>query len=307
MSATYVPTAYYHPTVVLPSPSDPATAASVNAQGFKYLSDNDKYLLTDIAKYWDGTNITVPSGVVSAYGGIVSIGPLDAFSTSNLQGAVQCGSTLAVAGAVSFSSTLSVTSTATVGSLFSSGLSNTGSAVVSVDLTVGNNLTINGKLNGAGGTVVVDEDFQVEGDIVGEVSFADDVVFGGTIGGYGVSTIPIDASLEITGSVTVGEGSIVPFYTRRLFGTGPETITAATPMCILLSATGTQNYTVSDTGAVDGSWIMVANRSDQQANIFTPSATDDLTLDPNQMCMFVYFGSGIGWRCMMFLDFVPGL
>lgn len=180
MSSSYTPTGVYHTSLQLPDPGDPATAASVNNAGFKYVADNAEYLRQLTAPLLSGGNITpsgpisfkqvgnfsVPSGNIFAGGALQSANDVSAIGGS-FAGNVVISGTLGVVGAITTSGTLG-------GQGFNQ-LAFTAESHTDVDQTISRNRIIYGaSLPGSACTWTVDSTSEKNGDwiicVIGTIS-----------------------------------------------------------------------------------------------------------------------------------------
>ncbi len=300
MSATYVPTAYYHPTTVLPSPSDWATAASVNEQALKYLTDNDKYFSVELGKFWDGINITLPSGYIYTKTGLITDGSASiGFNADVTQRLSVYGDTFLYQNAL-VGQDLTVTQGATVGGpLVITGTTETNVLQVNVAATV-EELFVNVSIDGPGGVTTIEEDLFISGQVVGNTQFDGNIELAGEINSFGGDDIPINANVQITGSLDVGEPSHIIGRTHILDSANGETIAGADYDFIAqLSYTGSGGsiiHTITNTGAVDGDSFWLVNRSSATVGINITSGFDSTQLADDEYVFYVYFADGGGWR-----------
>lgn len=117
MSATYVPASIYHTAIVVPSPGDPASAASVNTTALKFLADTSAFLkdvligqtfqpLTGFDA-WDDIEPPVATGFAFNSIGILGQAVINRFTriatiVPGCQGEILVPQALVASGAVSF-------------------------------------------------------------------------------------------------------------------------------------------------------------------------------------------------------------
>ncbi len=301
MSATYVPTAYYHETTVLPSPSDWATAASVNEQALKYLTDNSKYFKTELGKFWDGINISVPSGNVVASnevraGGIIfSNTGFSTFGNANIFGSLVVGETASVTGNATIGGGLTLSGTG----LFNSNIVVAGVAGVGSLQSLGN-VFVGGTIDGPGGVTTIEEDLFIRGQIIGNAQFDGNIELAGEINSFGGDTVPLNANVEVTGWLDVTEPSRVPGTPTTIVfpsGSPSQSIPFANYNFIVVTYAGQDSELFFDTDIPVriGDWVTVRNLSSLSSSsitVFAPGANPGggSVLHIYESVTYVYFG-----------------
>jgi cytoskeletal protein CcmA (bactofilin family) len=176
-------------------------------------------------------------------------------------------------------------------------------ATVTNNLTVGNNITIGGKINGTAGTVVVDNDLQVEGEVVGDLTLAanlrvdGDITLAGDLRADGFN-INVLTNLEVFGNMNATGATRTPW--RKLALPNVDTSINGKDYNLLIAWAGTlsstHSYSITTTDAVDGDWFWVANRDGGAENInINPTTGDNSTVANNAAVLYVY-DSSLGWK-----------
>lgn len=272
MAATYVPTAYYHPTIVRPSPGDWATAASVNNAALMFLADDSEFLKTELDKFWISNlgSINVPSG-----------------------GFVQA--------AALYASFASIT-----GNLKSTDLEVVNNGSVGNDLTVGNDQMVNRNLS-VSQDATVGQDMTVARDlrVLQSLSINQNLTVG-TIGGNlllgaGAQIQSADPAIDLAAHVNVlgnldvtGQGR-VPI--RYLEGPDADFSVNGSDYNLLFAnyLSVARTWTVTNTGARFGDWFFAANQTGTSAHLFIAvSSGYSVDLAANEVALMVYMSPG--WR-----------
>lgn len=305
MAATYIPTGYRHSNIVVPSPGDWATAASVNTAGLKFLLDNDQWTWDYLGLFWDGININVPTGNITAQTGDLNIsqgavnvflGPIRAIG-GNVE--VQSGNVEVVSGNVNVGGAINCTGSISGGagyfsSVQCSDIYASNSLILSGNATVIGNESINGNVS-VGGNATIGGNLTVSGPVSdpgGTLEVNSNLTLNGTSQLFGNSTI--SGNLEIT-----GQGRI-PFRYLEL-GDGNYTFEGSDYNFIWGgSGSSTTNYTwtITSTNARYGDWFFVCNATNPaySGEIFLiVGGGYNLSLLPGESALYVYVGY---WRYM---------
>lgn len=295
MSATYIPTSTYHPYPVLPSPSDPATAASVNRKGLQYLADNDLQLRNEVGIFWDGTNIGVPSGNVTAVGTVSA--PQGLFQNASVYNdlTVYHETSTLLLGVTDTANvqTLNVFNNAQVG----------GAAYLASDVGIGGNVNIagtsdlvgnvvlHGTIDGSAGTVVCQNNFNVLGQVFGNLilSLTDGIFTSGPV-------LNIRTNVQTFGNMDViGGAARVPW--RPFIGPDADTTISGSAYNLIMSfgVTANRTWTIDNIGAQEGDWFFGSNRTPAALNVFFMVSTgDSVTLGPGEAVLYGFISGG--WR-----------
>ena len=201
----------------------------------------------------------------------------------------------AIGGALSANS-LGVTAGATVGG----NLSVTGTSTFTGNLSAGN-ITLSGKIDGTAGTVVFDNDIQVEGDVVGDLRIAGDLYLAGDV--YSQDPV-INFACHVTVNGNLESTGVTRTPWRKFALPDADGTIAGKDYNLLIAWAGTisstRSYSITTTGAVDGDWFWVANRDGSTENININPTTGDVSTVQNGTAVLYVYDIALGWKLVKY-------
>lgn len=169
------------------------------------------------------------------------------------------------------------------------------------DLDVAGDILIGGKLNGTGGTVIADQDFQVEGNHIGAAHFTG-TIYTDAITSQSGFGIAIGTNVAVSGNLEATGATRTPWRKLALPNSDVSIDGADYNLLIAFSGTisTTHDYTITTDGAVDGDWFWVANRDGSTENLnINPTLGDVSTIQNNAAALYVY-DSVLGWKIVKY-------